>query len=547
MSVLSRIVSTIVTPLRILTSWVTRMIPGFRRLAQISLPARFAWMTFVFLLIVLGAGVIKYMTMPPDQMPNRHWTWWALPPILMMVVIPIVVYQLVKLVLQKPVSQAPDLDHAWQVGITALQRQQIQIRAVPLFVILGAEDAKQVRDLLDAVQIGTSVTPPEGENLPLLWYANSSAVFLFVNGCSSLSKLSAKRGATAPAAEASIGYSPASAGTSRTIDASAGSAVGLSAVSSPGPQAPLSLRPQRPTAQPAAPASTAARGTLDFNPRSPLAERAITVETAAPPQSQARLNSDELASQTWRLNYVCDLLRVARRPVCALNGVLVMTPFELVESASPQAQIAVQNDLEILRDRLAVRCPTTLVLSEMERIDGFLELVKRVGDDNSREGRFGKGCSVWGDPQTERLDSVAAHAVGAFEDWIYRLFQNSDALRRRYNGKLVSLLCRTRGPFAEALRAYVRNGFGYDPKTHPELSRSQFLFAGCYFAATGEDADRQAFIKSVFAKLIENQGELEWAPKARDEDHTCQTWANIISLIGMLAVIAIVAGLAWRW
>jgi hypothetical protein len=520
-------------------SWVMRIIPGFRRFAQLSLPVRIALMTFVFLFIVAGAGVIKYYLMPPNEVEPRTWWVWVVLPLLLMVVIPLVVYRLVKLLLEKPVALFPDLERAWDIGINGLQNQQIPIRSVPLFLIFGAENAKQVSELMEAVQIETPIKPPEGEELPLLWYANPNAIFLFVNGCSSLSKLASKRKDASPIRR--VSYAAGVAPISRTIDASDDSMPRIQPLPGGGISAKPAYRPSRP-AMP-----MVSQGTLVSDAPSPIIDQRIEADANRPPTSaQLRLTSDEGNHQSRRLEYVCNLLLTARRPVCGLNGVLVMASFEVVETNSSETQKAVQTDLAILRDRLAVRCPVTLVMSEMERVEGFLELVKRVGDDHANEGRFGKGCSVWGDPQANRLDGVAAHAIGAFEDWIYRLLQREDSLRRVHNELLISLLCRTRGSFADAFRAFVRNGFGYDPQTQPELSRSQLLFAGCYFAATGRDADGQAFIKSVFAKLIENQGELEWAPKARQEDQLFQASANLITLIGLLAILAILVGLVWR-
>ncbi len=537
MSVLSQIVSVIAAPVKLLTIGVTKVVPGFRKFAQGSLPMRVAVMAFFFLLIVLGTGVLVYFLKPPEEVQQRDWLRWGLLPLLLMLAIPTLVYWLVKLLGEKPLAPYSDLDRAWQLGIDALSDQQIPIRSVPLFVILGTDSAQQVRHLMDAAQIETTVSPPAGQDLPLLWYANAEAIFLFINGCSTLSKLSAKRHETSPTGPPQVAFAASDPAVMRTIDASAGP-VGLRPAFTP-------VLPSAPS--PVMPAAPEARGTITLSapPTGVVGLPNVVTESRRGDPVAWKLHADELASQSRRLGYVCDLLRAARRPVCGLNGLLVVTPFELVESGSPQAQLALQTDLETLRDRLAVRCAATLVVSELERVDGFLELVKRVGDENVRDGRFGKGCSVWGDPREDRLDGVAAHAVGTFEDWIYRLFQDGDALRRRYNNKLVSLLCRTRGPFATALRDYVRKGFGYDPASAPELARSQFLFTGCYFAATGADADCQAFIKSVFAKMIENQDELQWAPQARQEERGWQIWGNIIALIGMAAIAAIVVGLLW--
>lgn len=544
MTFFSRIASTILTPVRFLSTWFSRTIPGFRRLAQISLAARIAWMFFVFLLIVLGAGILRYWLAPADRLEDRNWLVWVLTPLVLMVVIPVCVYFLIKLLQQKPAGPTP-LDQAWQDGLAALERQKIPLRKTPLFLILGCEAAAHARQLMDAAELGTTVKPPDDHNAPLLWYANSNAIFLFVNGCSSLSALAATRHTKT----SSLADRPATADVVGTLDAA-----GFESVMNPGAAASPSDTVSglnQPTPTPAPVSHTPARPSPSANPMGTISADTMqshpqpgpAFPSHEPPKPVRDLPTDELNRRAREMHYLCDLLRKARRPICPINGVLALTPFELIEAASSESQKAILNDLQVLRQRLHVRCPATLLVSEMESVDGFLELVKRVGEEFARDRRFGKGCQVWGDPREDRLDAVAAGAVGAFEDMIYQVFRQPEALRRRYNNRLVSLLCRTRGPFAEGFRTYVRKGFGYDPNNVPELSRSQFLFHGCYFAATGPDEDRQAFLRGVLFKIIDNAGELEWAPQARAEDRVLQSWAGIAGLIGTVALVALLVGI----
>ncbi len=51
---------------------------------------------------------------------------------------------------------------------------------------------------------------------------------------------------------------------------------------------------------------------------------------------------------------------------------------------------------------------------------------------------------------------------------------------------------------------------GYGSTDDPEA----LLFGGLYFAATGGEDDRQAFVKSVFYKVMEQEDELSWTDAA---------------------------------
>ena len=175
----------------------------------------------------------------------------------------------------------------------------------------------------------------------------------------------------------------------------------------------------------------------------------------------------------------------------------------------------------------------------MEIEEGFIELIKRLPPQKVSENRFGKGSDIWVSPETARLDAIAIHAIATFEDWIYMLFQEENALKKKHNSRLFSMLCRVRGEFSGNLRAVLTTGFGFDPKTQPNLAHEQFLFGGCYFGATGGTTNQQAFVKSVFAKTIQQDGELEWAPEARIRDSQYHFLANLAALIGTIAIIAI--------
>jgi hypothetical protein len=70
------------------------------------------------------------------------------------------------------------------------------------------------------------------------------------------------------------------------------------------------------------------------------------------------------------------------------------------------------------------------------------------------------------------------------------------------------------------------------------------LLGGCYVAATGRDAASQAFVKGVFDRLVDTQGEplltyISWTDEAVAEDsrfHRYATW-------GYIALPFFVAGL----
>ena len=67
------------------------------------------------------------------------------------------------------------------------------------------------------------------------------------------------------------------------------------------------------------------------------------------------------------------------------------------------------------------------------------------------------------------------------------------------------------------------------------------LFAGCYFAATGEIERLQGFLKAVLAdRMLENQDDLQWTDEALHQDQFREAWARVGMLVAGLLVIATV-------
>ena len=231
--------------------------------------------------------------------------------------------------------------------------------------------------------------------------------------------------------------------------------------------------------------------------------------------------------------------------MCPVNGLLAWLPYDLILRGPREAielERCVKRDMDALREGLMLRCPVTVLVVGMEEDAGFRELLRRVGRERGLGQRFGKGFSLWNPPLHERLTAVCLHACSAFEDWIYALFAERGSLSKPGNTKLFALLCNMRRNVQTRLAKIVANGFGFDPEIEPD--HEPLLFGGLYFAATGETEDRQAFIKSVFDKLPEQQEEIEWTEPALREDGKYRTLALCAYVLDTLLLAALVGCLS---
>jgi hypothetical protein len=266
-----------------------------------------------------------------------------------------------------------------------------------------------------------------------------------------------------------------------------------------------------------------------------LSEPVPTVE-----RRPVKLEQQEAFEQDRRLGYLCRLIRRKRQPLCAVNGVLTLLPFSLLQRSRPDAyevQGALQKDIQTVSQGLRLRCPVTALVVGMEEEPGFQELVRRVGRERCAGQRFGRGYSLTNPPLSDRLKALCAHACGSFEDWVYALFCEKGSLSRPGNTKLYSLLVKIRGTVQNRLADVLGEGFA--ATAGQDQAAEGLFFGGCYFAAVGETEDRQAFVKGVFEKLPEQQEEIQWTEAALHEDHKLQQTAQWVLMLATALLVGL--------
>ena len=265
-------------------------------------------------------------------------------------------------------------------------------------------------------------------------------------------------------------------------------------------------------------------------------------EMAPPPGGKGvGLSQDEGIEQERRLEYLCQLVRRIRQPLCPINGILTLLPFKLIQGGSQTAmsvQQAATRDMSTIVGAFKLRCAVNAVVVGLEDEPGFHELVRRVGRDRAMMQRFGKGFSVTNPPIPERLGPLCAHACGSFEDFVYMLFRERGSLSKPGNTKLYALLCKIRHQVQKRLENILVSAYGSDPDKDPNAE--PMFFSGCYFAATGETEDRQAFVKGVLDKLPQEQGELQWTTEALRKDQSRQRSAQLIFAFDFLLLVSAV-------
>lgn len=463
-----------------------------RSVASLSFAAMVSW--FVFLVLVTIVVLFWFVLRKDGDVPwQQTLTIERLLVAVLVLVIPLVTYKTILNWTTGVTSDFPDIQDAWDRGVAALLENNIDLQAYPVFLIVGAPDLRQQKVLMKASGLQFVVQSAPSGPAPLHFYATTDAVYVVLSDASWLSGLIRLAGRQTEETQASS-------------------------------------MPESPAAPAGVPVPDFSKRTLDVDTFMDERQHAEMLQASTPAvanQSTLRpgsvnygsgdkplkLSAQEAADQTNRIRHVGELLRTSRYPLCPVNGLMVLVPFHVLtatDDAAREIQRAINSDLQTLQTSTMLKAPIIALFTGLEFEPGFRELVRRVGPVSAARQRFGQGMDVRCRATGAELEALAAHACGAFEDWVYTLFREDGALTRPGNTLLHSLLCLVRSKLKKPISELLARGFGNNTDD-PESDR---LFAGCYFAATGDREEQQAFVRGVFDKLTESQEDLEWTRSA---------------------------------
>jgi hypothetical protein len=256
----------------------------------------------------------------------------------------------------------------------------------------------------------------------------------------------------------------------------------------------------------------------------------------------------EEVRQVERLRYVCQLLRRARQPFCPINGIVELLPFAVLRDAPANVEAlarAVRSDLTAIMGEFQLSCPVTALFVDVEQEQGFREIIRR-GDQERPMGRsFGRAFDPRCPSDDSSLTAYCSHLVGVFEDCVYALFREPDALTRPGNTHLYELLAHLRYEYRQRLTTLLVQGFGCNRELHPD--DPPVAFSGCFFAATGDSPGRHAFVEGVFERLLDEQESVQWSEFAVRVNRRQRLFTYAAVLFGGAALATVVGMLVTRF
>ena len=526
-----RFLALLFTPFTGIWNFMRRVIPGLKKLPTLKPEVLAALLCFIFLiLIAIVQTVIVIWNVDGVKDVQRFY----LPTLFLIAfVTPVVVFFGVKIFLAPPKSPFPDIDLAFEAGVRVMEKNGIQLREAPIYLVLGTPDTKVVKQIMGASgrQFDFSHTTADGQALH--WYGAADHVYVFLTGVGNVCQLTKDLAKYVSQTAPETGeYS--SDDFSGTIDVRAlskgnnpGGVAGnaeTSGVDDAGDGFTATIKPGE--------IGVASTPTRMEQPSSP----------AKSSQTKQLSNREKLADQKRRLTHFCHLLSKRRTPVCALNGIIVLMASRLVEEFPSELARQVKSDLSTISTRTGVVTTVTAIVNGFENYEGCREFVFRLSEMEGPgflKRRFGKSYRSWENPTPDHLKEISNESIEIFDQYIYSIFTGRDALSSRNvigNRNMVKFLCWIYARFYEGLEVTLTTGFNVDSANADDFPR----FSGCYFMGTGESTETTFFAHGVFDRVDENQGELEWTSSVAQKEETLSLVSQLVFLAGLLAIVALV-------
>jgi len=526
-----------------------------------TVPGCAAALTAVFLVAVV-AVVWTAFFFDPVHVPWRHSIGIGriLLVLLLLLVIPWFLYRALTLWLNGENSLYPEIDNAWAAGMEAIKDQGLDIRDMAFYLIIGSRGVGQEHAMMQSGQLDLRVDGVPDGPAPLHWYATPNSVYLFCSDASWSSALAAKRQRHYeefgdPTAQRPIQHPAPPAAVVPAPAAQPAMVMGVPAARSAEPtrenhlgtvQLDQFLTPGTAAPSPAPQAQQDLRGTVRLDsgfvqPQAVPEPETIFADTGSQ-QKPITITSQDATLRIGRLTYLCQKIAHAREPLCPINGILSLLPYAAIDSGTEDAaalQQAVKSDLTTIHYVLQVRCPVTALVVDLERQQGFRELMRRVGRERVSAQRFGRKYDCRSLATDSEMTALSEHVCGTFEDWVYALFREDEALTRPGNQRLYHLLCKVRCTIKDRLANLLQGAFAFDPAEGS--AEDALLFSGCYFAATGERADHRAFVGGILSKLDEEQELVEWTTEALLRQ---QRWERVAA-VGLILSVLLAGLLVW--
>jgi hypothetical protein len=411
----------------------------------------------------------------------------------------------------------PDIDEAWDEAVKALDQAGISLTETPLFLVLGRPETAE-----EALFHGSGMNwvvkqSPVGTRHPLHVYANRDVIFVTCAGASLLGRQAALL----------------------SLENIADDSGGDGGAGIGGDDENKTLKPG------AAEMKIIKKIARMVGASTNGHERRTLRRESGLPMPNLLGNTAEVEHFSARFAHFCRLVSRDRRPLCPVNGMLLLAPLGATDTDIDAQRSAdlLSRDLAAARQELKVQCTIIGLLVDVEQLPGFSDFLQRrsASERNRRIGQRFPLAPPDLDETTycEKLEeSVQWLTDNVVRDLVYRSFKVET--KPSVNDNLYLFLDELRQR-KDRLARFLVQGITRDADGPP-------WFAGCYLAGTGPDKDRdQGFIRGVLQRLLESQEYVAWTERALAEDSRASriTFFGYVLLVILIVVVGAAFGYQW--
>lgn len=480
-------------------------------------------------------------------------------------------------------SEFPDIDAAWHEAVDAMEKANVDLKQLPLFLVVG-RPAETEAAFFSATQLPfTQPQIPRDPNAPLHVHVANEGIFVTCPGASLLgvqtTMLAADRLWKREEPLVSKGYAPSRIAGQQSTDQANLPPIHVEAKNEQRDSEDSLSQPMIASSSVSSSPSSTATATVTkklTNPATQISQGLSLVEESIallaaeeqvvpdiaqdlaldvdyePEQAAEELDIPlikdlgEIQSIQARLEHLCRLISTAREPYCPLNGVAVLIPYGAAENDRLSNQVAAlaQRDLETVQQTLRVKCPLVTIVCDLQEAPGCREMIQMFPEEQ-RHRRLGVRFPLMCNDPSANVPQMIDNGVrwicrDLLPPLVYRLMRGANASGQTphnpspTNVRLYRLLDDIRQR-EHRLSRMMRQIFtaGND---------KYWLPAGCYLVANGGDVAReQGFAAGVLPQLYQMQNLLAWTPEAiaSDKGQRCWVWAGYsalaicVSLLGL--------------
>ena len=517
---INRFLTALLSPFRWVFMWFCRLMPGFKSLGNLPVELIAAIGTFTFLVLAWVFAVVLAEADGNAAFFTRFYYWFVVIPLAFC--ISLVLYFFLRILFRPPASPYPDIETGWEAGMAELTKAGIDIKNIPLCLVLGMNDSKKIRRFVEASGESFDLHGVTGTGQSLIWYASRNQGYIFLSNIGNVVQF--------VESTPEIRSSENAEDFTHTADIRDFYNVKRSYDDEPEVE------------------SLAAMGTIraDDAPSQRIETDSYEPSEPSPAPTPPTNVRAKMSEEKNRLRYLAGLIKKSRESISPINGMLLNVDVSQVETFPEELSRKLNDDLDTLTEALGVVTTLTAVVSGFERDPGFVDFSERLMEDKGENfvlNKFGKSYRSWAVPSKEDLEKLAHGAVEQFDHFSHLMFARHDALaanRVLANRRMVLFLGRIYSRILPGLKTLLSRGI--HAKT--EAGALEFpRFAGCYFSGSTDTQDY--FVRKIFERVEENQGEIEWTRTTLNREESWSLATNLSLMIGLASFLAFAA--LWAW